>query len=134
MDAINPVLSMGVSGGAMLRDGSLLQAVGVNKVLLPAEAQGRAAPVDGSARAAAPAHREGVGALSPDALVAAANRRLSEASTRLEFIVQHDPAGVVVRLIDVESDEVIRQFSISDVHEYAVSGRSRPGRLFHDMA
>lgn len=134
MSTINPVLSMGESGGEMLRDGSLLHAVGVNKVLLPAEAQGRVAPIDDSARTAAPAHREGVGALSPDAVVAAANRRLSEASTRLEFIVQHDPAGVVVRLIDLESDEVIRQFSISDVHEYTVSGSSRPGRLFYDMA
>lgn len=123
MSNINPAIPAGASGAAFAHGGDSLH---MRRMVAAIAEGGRVA----SARSAVAAPR--LSDMSPDALVAAANRRLAQQTTRLEFIVRHDPAGVIVRLVDAESGDVIRQYATADVREYAVSSSFMPGSLFYD--
>lgn len=133
MNGINPAVPAGASSAAFARDGGSLHAPRMAREVAAVAAGGQVA-TERVARSGFPWPRAQVSEMSPDALVLAANQRLSQETIHLEFIVQHDPAGVIVRLIDSQSGEVIRQYSTVKVLEYAVSGSVKPGILFYDAA
>lgn len=72
---------------------------------------------------------------SVDELVSAANDMFRSRATKLEFIVEGDPQQVIVRLLDLELGEVIREYSVKDALVLENSwGESAPGRLLSAVA